>query len=227
MMFRNRFEGMGLLGVPPTPTYSLSIFAFIASLTSPGLRSFGAAGAGGSCRTGDGPRKKAGSRQTRAVAERGAPTAKAAQSRSAAFQKRKTRAPTRETKKRRGVVYACPRMGCGARPRTRECALGLGDALAHLFGRGLVLRTGEDGVQRADGLVRLGLGGRAPRGAASRPDGGSGDDAIRLAHRRGGRAARGDARARAGRHDDRVSGDHRGVHVHDERRSEDTRRERE
>ena len=48
MMFRNRFEGMGLLGVPPTPTYSLSIFAFIASLTSPGLRSLGAAGAGGS-----------------------------------------------------------------------------------------------------------------------------------------------------------------------------------
>ena len=48
MMFRNRFEGMGLLGVPPTPTYSLSIFAFIASLASPGLRSLGAAGAGGS-----------------------------------------------------------------------------------------------------------------------------------------------------------------------------------
>lgn len=79
MMFRNKFEGMGLLGVPPTPTYSLSIFAFIASLTSPGLRSFGAAGAGGSCRTGDGPRKKVGRRQARAVAERGAPsTAKAA-----------------------------------------------------------------------------------------------------------------------------------------------------
>ena len=50
MMFKNRFDGMGLLGVPPTPTYSLSIFAFIASLTSPGLRSCGAAGAGGSCR---------------------------------------------------------------------------------------------------------------------------------------------------------------------------------
>ena len=48
MMFSNRFEGMGLFGVPPTPTYSLSIFAFIASLTSPGLRSLGAAGAGGS-----------------------------------------------------------------------------------------------------------------------------------------------------------------------------------
>ena len=81
MMFRNKFEGMGLLGVPPTPTYSLSIFAFIASLTSPGLRSFGAAGAGGSCRFIE--RKKAGRRQTHVVAKRGAPTAKAA-----AFQKR-------------------------------------------------------------------------------------------------------------------------------------------
>jgi hypothetical protein len=81
MMFRNKFAGMGLLGVPPTPTYSLSIFAFIASLTSPGLRSFGAAGAGGSCRFIE--RKKAGRRQTHVVAKRGAPTAKAA-----AFQKR-------------------------------------------------------------------------------------------------------------------------------------------
>ena len=107
------------------------------------------------------------------------------------------------------------RLGAGTRRR----------APAYLFGRGLVLRAGEDGVQRADGLVRLGLGRRAPRGAASRPDRGSGDEAIRLAHRRGGRAARGNARARGGRHDDGVSSEHRGVHGHDERRSEDTRRE--
>jgi hypothetical protein len=46
MMFRKRFEGMGLFGVPPTPTYSFSIFAFIASLTSPGLRSLGTTGSG-------------------------------------------------------------------------------------------------------------------------------------------------------------------------------------
>lgn len=107
------------------------------------------------------------------------------------------------------------RLGAGTRRR----------AHAYLFGRGLVLRAGEDGVQRADGLVRLGLGRRAPRGAASRPDRGSGDEAIRLAHRRGGRAARGNARARGGRHDDGVSSEHRGVHGHDGRRYEDTRRE--
>jgi len=49
MMLRKRLDGIGLLGVPPRPTYSSLSFAFIASDTSPGLRS-GAAGAGaGSC----------------------------------------------------------------------------------------------------------------------------------------------------------------------------------
>ena len=51
MMFKNKFEGMGLFGVPPTPTYSFSILAFMASLTSPGLRSF-FTGATGSCMEG-------------------------------------------------------------------------------------------------------------------------------------------------------------------------------
>ena len=46
MMLRNKFEGMGFEGVPPTPTYSFNILAFIASLTSPGLRSRGASGSG-------------------------------------------------------------------------------------------------------------------------------------------------------------------------------------
>jgi len=215
MMFRNRFEGMGLLGVPPTPTYSLSIFAFIASLTSPGLRSLGAAGAGGSCACVFETETRS-TRSTRAVSDRGAATACTREARGGA-RFRARRRKRRERLAADGCLRETENAASGVRGR--------GDALAYLFGRGLVLRAGEDGIQRADGLVRLGLGRRAPRGAASRPDRGSGDEAIRLAHRRGGRAARGNARARGGRHDDGVSSEHRGVHGHDERRSEDTRRE--
>ena len=47
-MFRKRLLGIGLLGVPPRPTYSsLSLF-FIASDTSPGLRSGALTGSGSS-----------------------------------------------------------------------------------------------------------------------------------------------------------------------------------
>ena len=48
MMLRKRFEGIGLLGVPPRPTVSPRSFFFIASDTSPGLRSGGAGAGSGS-----------------------------------------------------------------------------------------------------------------------------------------------------------------------------------
>jgi hypothetical protein len=110
----------------------------------------------------------------------------------------------------------CVDLGWGRAGPAREWRDG---TRAHLLGGGLVLGTGEDGVERADGILGVGLV-RAAHRASSR--GGRGGHARHVgpAERgadRAGRAAGGDAGSRGGRDDGGGLGDGQGVHA---RRSE-------
>ena len=122
MMFRNRFEGMGLLGVPPTPP-PLVEHLRLHPRRSPRracVPSAPPAPPAPVAQETDRERRPEGVRRARLQSEARRPRkprrAGARLSKSA-----KRRAPTRETKKRRGVVYACPRMGV-ARDRERVSA---------------------------------------------------------------------------------------------------------